>query len=547
MWLPAEWSHRWLWLAAGLVGALVVIFGIGLLVTSGTLITAAAARPLLADLALFFVAVRFFGLGRASLRYIERLLSHELVFRQLGRLRIQLFRAWVRTAAVIQLRWRSGDLLQRWTSDLERLQEAPLRILLPAIAAAIVALTTGVLLWLMAPPLAVAFGLAVAWLGLAWPLLCMRLHNRNGIRRILANRKLQYRLAEGRLGIEELWLTGGAATWKDDLLRRLDTIDNFERREAHINGMQDTVATATSLALQLAMLLLVAAEVTAGAIGWPLAAGILLGTAAAMEGFTSLAPGLTRFAELQAIQRKIAAGEPEEHPESQMSTVAPSHPQPSGFELRNICFAIGRTPVLNDVSFSLPNKGMVLIGGPSGSGKTTLGKIIVGLHEPQRGVVSLQHDPSPLSAAQRRPLFAACLQEIPLLRRSLRDNLKLGDDTIADDSLLRLLDRFGLTARFAPNPLDAILDDHAIALSGGEIKRLGLIRALARKDVHLLLDEPFEHLDPDTAEVLCQEIADAANHRLIVIISHIHPRELVMVQPQPIANSDLFICECRLG
>lgn len=528
IWFPAGHGNRRLWLAAGLLGALVFIFGIGLLVTSGSLITAAAARPPLADLMLFFVAVRFFGLGRAVLRYTERLLSHELVFRQLGRLRIQLFRAWVHTAAVIQLRWRSGDLLQRWTADLDRLQEAPLRILLPAIAALIVAFTVTAALLAVSPLLALPFAIAAAWLGLIWPLICMRQHNRNGIRRMLATRRLHYRLAEGRLGREELWLSGNTAAWRDDLQHRLDTIDTLDRREARINGMQDTVAIATSLALQLCMLLLVAAEVVAGSMGWPLAVGILLGTAAAVEGFTSLAPALTRKAELQATERKLAAGNSDAQPNQPTASPIKHTTPPAGFELKNISFSVGRIHILQNFSCSLPPAGVVMISGPSGSGKSTLAKILIGLHEPQHGTICRSDSPTPLTAAQRLPLFASCLQEIPLFHRSLRDNLKLGDESISDATLLDLLDTFGLTARFGTRDqaLDTPLDDQSATLSGGEIKRLGIIRTLARKTPHLLLDEPFEHLDPSLISTLCHAITTAAQSRLVVVISHTIPAEL---------------------
>ncbi len=539
IWLESGWRSRWLWLAVGLLGALMFLFGTGLLVTSGSLIAAAAARPPLADLMLFFVAVRFFGIGRAALRYTERLLSHDLVFRQLGRLRIQLFRAWVHTAAVVQLRWRTGDLLQRWTADLDKLQEAPLRILLPTIAASIVATVVAATLLLVAPALAIPFSLAAVWLGVVWPLLCMRRHNRNGIRRMLAMRRLQYRLAEGRLGREELWLSGAATTWRDDLARRLAVLDTIDRGEARLNGMQDTVALVTAVSLQLCMLLMVAVEVAAGTMGWPLAAGIILGTAAAIEGFVGLAPAWTRRAELRAIERRLAAGTDDTVQSSPNANPIPPLPAEPGFRLENISFAVGRTHILEDLSATFPSSGMICISGPSGSGKTTLAKIIAGLHEPQHGGIYRGNSSRPLPALERLPLFASCLQEIPLFRRSLRDNLKLGDASISDSALLQLLDRFQLTARFGspPHALDATLDDQAGTLSGGEIKRLGIIRTLARKTPHLILDEPFEHLDRNLITTLCQTLAEEADKRLVVIISHTIPTEMKLAEASLITHT----------
>src|SRR5689334_11465450 len=76
---------------AVLLGALTIIFGVGLMATAGYLIARAAERPAVLSLTVAIVAVRFFGLGRPVVRYLERLASHDLAFRMLGRVRTRFY------------------------------------------------------------------------------------------------------------------------------------------------------------------------------------------------------------------------------------------------------------------------------------------------------------------------------------------------------------------------------------------------------------------------------------------------------------------------
>ena len=74
-----------------LLGGLTVLFGVGLMATAGYLISRAAERPAVLSLTAAIVGVRFFGLGRPVLRYLERLSSHDVAFRALGRARLRVY------------------------------------------------------------------------------------------------------------------------------------------------------------------------------------------------------------------------------------------------------------------------------------------------------------------------------------------------------------------------------------------------------------------------------------------------------------------------
>src|SRR5262249_54971540 len=110
-------------------------FGVGLMATAGYLISRAAERPAILSLTVAIVAVRFFGLARPLARYFERLTSHDLAFRVLGRVRV---RAYERLEPLAPLRlkgYRHGALLPRRAADVAALQTLPLGGVLPPLVA----------------------------------------------------------------------------------------------------------------------------------------------------------------------------------------------------------------------------------------------------------------------------------------------------------------------------------------------------------------------------------------------------------------------------
>ena len=122
-------------LAASL-GVLTIVFGVGLMGTSGYLISRAAEHPAVLSLTVAIVGVRFFGLARPIARYLERLASHDVALRSLGRARARVYES-IEPLAPAQLEdTRRGDLLSRFVADVDSLQNLYLRGLEPPLVAA---------------------------------------------------------------------------------------------------------------------------------------------------------------------------------------------------------------------------------------------------------------------------------------------------------------------------------------------------------------------------------------------------------------------------
>src|SRR5262245_65893259 len=121
-------------LSVGL-GAATVLCGVGLMATAGYLISRAAERPAVLSLTVAIVCVRFFGLTRPLARYFERLASHDLALRVLGRVRVRVYER-IEPLAPAQLEgYRRGDLLSRMVADVDSLQNLHLRGVGPPLVA----------------------------------------------------------------------------------------------------------------------------------------------------------------------------------------------------------------------------------------------------------------------------------------------------------------------------------------------------------------------------------------------------------------------------
>ena len=158
-----------------LLGAATVVCGVGLMASAGYLISRAAEHPDVLALGVTIVGVRFFGLTRPIARYLERLASHDLAFRVLGRVRSDAYRRLEPLSPGEIQDVRRGDLLTRLVADVDALQYLHLRGVGPAqvalvagsvsvlvtaafLPSAAIALAAGLLAAAAVAPVAAAFG-----------------------------------------------------------------------------------------------------------------------------------------------------------------------------------------------------------------------------------------------------------------------------------------------------------------------------------------------------------------------------------------------------
>lgn len=178
---------------------------------------------------------------------------------------------------------------------------------------------------------------------------------------------------------------------------------------------------------------------------------------------------------------------------------------------------------LKDISLKIAPGEKVGIIGAIGSGKTTFGKLLLGLYEPDSGMVGIdgtdirQVDPSEL----RR--FVGCVpQDVTLFRGSVRDNIVLGCDFASDADILRAAELSGLMdiVKNHPQGFDMPVGEQGRLLSGGQRQIVAMARALLLDPRILILDEPTSSMDARTEAGLRSRLSQIIAGKTLVLITH---------------------------
>jgi ABC-type multidrug transport system fused ATPase/permease subunit len=185
----------------------------------------------------------------------------------------------------------------------------------------------------------------------------------------------------------------------------------------------------------------------------------------------------------------------------------------------------GRTPIFDDVSFSLGPGEIVAITGPNGAGKTTLVRQILGLTAPTAGTIRVGGVPlDRLDLAAWRRAVGVVLQETWFFDGSVLENLTYGapSATMACVQEACRIARADELVYALPQGLDTRIGGEGLPLSQGQRQRLAIARALARRPRLLILDEPTNHLDEPTAQGILQDLVAAPDRPAILLITHVH-------------------------
>jgi len=500
-----------------LLGVLTVLAGAGLLYTSGLLISRAALHPpTLLALMTLITGVRFFGLARAGVRYAERLVSHDLTLRFLGRLRVRLFATLAPLGPGELLGGRAGDLLARVGQDVETLQNAYLRLFAPLVVAALTTLVAVALLLPVSPPLALVTLLLLAASGALLPLLAHRLARADAAARNALHAELTSELLERLRGAGDLL----ALTPRTDLDLLNGEGERLERRRARLGALLGAARDLLSGAGLWASLLVVGASVAAGETDGARLAAVALFVLASFEGAANLAGAGLLAGEVGAAGARVQAVEGWE-----ARVKSPAHPQPvpadPTLRFEGVTFAYEERVVLRDLDLTLRPGERVAVLGPSGAGKSTLASLALRFYDPQGGRVTLGGvDLRALDLEAARSHLSWAGQDPHLFDATLRENLFA--EGASDARLTALLHKLGLGELLErlPGSLDAWVGEHGAQLSGGERARIALSRALLKPGAVVILDEPTAHLDADTEREVMRAVLEELDGRALLLITH---------------------------
>ncbi len=512
--------------AASAAGTASAIAGIGLLATSGWLITRASQRPPIFELSVAIGMVQAFALGRGLSRYLQRLTVHGAVLGRLTRLRLWLFDR-IEELVPNGLPGRaSGALLSGFLSDAEAVVEA-LAKGFNALVDSGASLGAGVLLVALLDPGAAAVLLTVGVLMVLTAILTSRLGRASARAATTLRSELAEAVVEALVTAPELL----AYDRQDLVAERLEQIHRAARglatRQGLVAGSARLLTTWLGGAGLIGTLLAAVAARSSGRLSPVLLAVVALVALVALDQVAALPLALASTGSGNAAARRLGelAGlrAPAREP-------AFDHPPPGPANWVALDDVVvfppldpGAGPILDGISLATtPGQRLALVG-PSGAGKTTVLSLLLHFLEPSKGRVTVGGvETSEMTRAGLAGRLGWVPPETPIFSASLRSNLQLAGPQAGDQDLVVALRRVGLEPWFQllPSGLDTRLGAGGSAVSAGERQRLGLARALLSRAELLLLDEPGAHLDPSTAMATLEELLAAADTRSVVLVTH---------------------------
>ena len=509
---------------AVLLGVATVASNVGLLATAAYVISASALVTFLGSLVIPIYLVRLFGVSRASARYAERLVSHDLTFKLLADFRLWFYTRLEPLAPARLLRYPTGDLLSRIVGDVEELQNVYLRVVAPVAVASVTSLLTFALLYSFAPPLAfAALGFLLA-AGIGIPLMVRRLVRGLGRKQLELRGELNARIVDGVQGAQDLLAFGGARDHERAIATLNRRLGRLQGRMAFITGLQDAIGDLLMNLAMLSVLVLAIPLVSGGEVRGVYLAFLAL---VVLGSFEAVQPLGTAF---QFLGRSVGAGERlfeilDAEPEVKDPATPLPIPQDHKLELDGVGFRYrdGDRFALEGVSLVLERGKRVAIVGPSGAGKSTLARIVLRFWDPTEGEISIGgRDVRGYAQDDVRALIGVVSQDTHVFNDTLRANLLLARPEATDDDLRNVLVRAKLDelVERLPRGLGSPLGEQGLKLSGGERQRLSVARALLKNAPLLVLDEPTANLDPATERELLDAVYRSMQDRATLVITH---------------------------
>ena len=541
---PLAWSVA--------TGVATLVCAVGLAAVSAWLIARASQTPLVASLALAATIVRAFGASRPVFRYLRQLTSHSVALRGMSNLRSAVYSRLADSRIDRVTRIRRGDLLARTGRDVEVVGDLVVRALLPIAVAVFASAASVAVVAFFSPAVALTLACCLAAAGLVGPYASMRGARLAEIQQIEDRAELAALSLTMLESSDELRVSGrmdALASALDDAERRIFANRDAAARPGALFSAIETLATGCAV---LAALVVGGGEVAGGALTPVELAIVALVPLAAFEAVDPLGEAAVQLVRSAAASKRIldlldgaqAADPAESTPASSGANADVAKP---GAATRRTAgsFAASSPAETETAAESLVAKGLVIgwpggpelsapidlavgrgsslaVVGPSGIGKTTLLYTLAGMLEPKAGSVLLGGRPVHLiPRAEVSTSLTLTAEDAHLFATSILENLRVARPDVSEEEAAELLVKAGLGPWLAelPDGVHTVLGAEATTVSGGERRRLLLARALASAADFLLIDEPAEHLDGETADALIRDLA-ATEGKTVILVSH---------------------------
>ena len=463
--------------------------------------------------------VRAAAITRTASRYVERLVDHNTTFKILAYLRTLAFRKILPLSANQLAQYQKADLLNRFIVDIDALDHLYLKLFSPIVTALVIILLLFVGLSYINLPIALIITIVLTITLLAIPVIFY--HAGKQLGETLAKQQSEYRalLINYLQGQAELTLFNAQHRYRT----KLDKLESdwlfHQQRQSTLMALSSALVVLIAGFLTLLVLWLITQYTLS-----PLVALFVFVCLASSE---ILAPIPGAFIFLGQVLTSA----------TRTTVLFNQTPDIKFIEQgKTIDLSIAKLQ-FDDISFSYPNQPFAILShfsltinsgqhvgliGKTGCGKSTLLNLVTRTWEANSGKILINDIPvDQLDETTLRQIIAVVPQVITIFSDTLKQNLLIGNQQASDQQLIDVLHQVELSKLLANDQgLNLPLGQGGRALSGGEIRRIGIARALLHNSPLILMDEPTESLDQQTEHQIIELIKQTCKNKTLLMVTH---------------------------
>lgn len=191
--------------------------------------------------------------------------------------------------------------------------------------------------------------------------------------------------------------------------------------------------------------------------------------------------------------------------------------------IENISYSYGEKKILDNISINISKNSFLGITGPSGCGKSTFVDLISGLTKPSKGVIKIDNENINNFGKKWSSQVAYVRQNTFIFDTSFIQNITLNDTSDYDKDLLKISLEVSNLENFInnlDNGMSSKLGEFGSKISGGQLQRIGLARAIYKNSQLIILDESLSNVDYETKEKILQRLIDLKKDKTIIYVSH---------------------------
>lgn len=504
------------------LGTFTILVNVGLLSTSSLLISRAALHPEVLDLMVLIVAVRFFGISRGFFRYCERLISHNTTLKMLSSLRRWVYKRFNENYSENNSKFKTGDIYTKIVNDVDVIKDFYLRAFFPTLIALVSGICTALFISYFCIGLAIIYFIFYIFCGFIIPAIFFRVNKKFSVRESELKNSLNVSLLDTFKGICEIQIYDLKAEAIEKFTNINKELLKIKKARNLMNSLKDNIVPIITSILIVIALIETGELIAVNKFNVIYYSMLPLTILASLEGLTPISQAIYKFYDTYNSMKNIfsIAGSEEIKPSNNVNKVEINN---FDIDIDNISIKDGNEYLIKNLTLKLPYKKKVAVVGTNGSGKSTLLRSLLGFIKYDSGSIRISGESyGNIEIDEIRKYFTYIDQKPYTFNTSLLENLLIANSEASEEEIFKVLKEVQIKELIEKlhDKLNTIIGQYGYNLSGGEIERLTIARALLKHSKIILLDEPTSSLDIKLEKKVTEGIQALIQDKSCIWVTH---------------------------